>query len=109
MPVEPKMILVDNAGLYIEWDDGHRSTFPHRHLRLCCRCAGCIDEWTQRPVLDPNQVPADVAVLDHLIVGNYALQFLFSDEHYTGIYPYELLRAICACADCRVLHKEAQA
>ena len=106
MPVEPKVVQVDNAGLYIEWQDDHRSIYPHRYLRLRCRCAACIDEWTQRPVLDPDQVPPDVVVLDHLTVGNYAIQFLFSDEHYTGIYSYDFLRAICACTQCTARRKE---
>ncbi len=108
MPIEPKLVQIDNAGVYIEWQDGHRSVYPHRYLRLRCRCAECIEEWTQRPVLDPAKVPPSVAVLDHLTVGAYAIQFLFSDAHYTGIYTYDFLRVICACDECRAKWKEKE-
>jgi DUF971 family protein len=33
-------------------------------------------------------------------MGHYAVQFLWSDGHYTGIYPYEFLRGACPCAEC---------
>ena len=106
MPSAPKLVQIDNAGVYIEWGDGHHSIYPHRYLRLRCRCAECIEEWTHRPLLDPEKVPAGVAVLDHLTVGAYALQFLFSDAHYTGIYTYDFLRQICACQECREKREE---
>ena len=106
MPVEPTLVQLDNAGVYIEWQDGHWSVYPHRYLRLRCRCATCIEEWTKRPILDPDSVPADVAVLDHLVVGNYAVQFLFSDAHYTGIYTYDFLRDVCACDECMARRNE---
>ena len=40
-------------------------------------------------------VPPDVEALDYMTVGRYALQFLWSDAHQTGIYPYDLLRRLC--------------
>jgi len=33
-------------------------------------------------------------------VGNYAIQFTFTDGHATGIYSYDHLRIICPCATC---------
>jgi len=42
-------------------------------------------------------------------VGAYAIQFLFSDAHHTGIYTYDFLRAICACDECRARRKEEEA
>jgi DUF971 family protein len=33
-------------------------------------------------------------------VGNYAIQFLWGDAHYTGIYPYPFLRKECTCIAC---------
>ena len=33
-------------------------------------------------------------------VGAYAVQFVWSDGHSTGIYSWELLRASCPCQEC---------
>lgn len=84
----------DAARLRIRWQDGHVSEYEPRYLRLNCRCAGCIDEWTGRPLLDPDRVPPDVHPLAIRYVGRYALQFDWSDGHATGIYPFELLREL---------------
>jgi DUF971 family protein len=34
------------------------------------------------------------------LVGQYALQFEWSDGHRTGIYSFERLRQLCPCEDC---------
>lgn len=99
--VRPKDIHLLEDKISIEWQDNHTSEYISRDLRLACKCAGCIDEWTQRPVLDPVTVPARVEVLDYLPIGNYAYQFLFNDEHYTGIYTFEFLRSLCTCSSCQ--------
>ena len=91
----------DGARLGIDWRDGHHSEYEPLQLRLNCRCAGCVDEMSGRPVLDPGSVPADVYPLAIRYVGKYALQFDWSDGHTTGIYPFELLRALCPCAACQ--------
>ena len=62
--------------------------------------ASCIDEITREPRLDPATVSEEVRVDDYMPVGSYALQFLFTDAHYTGIYTFELLREICTCRQC---------
>ena len=97
-----KAVDVDISGnsIIINWDDGHRSIYPHRMLRLRCPCASCVEEMTGRALLDPDSVPQDVRALDYMTVGQYAVQFLWSDAHYTGIYTYRALRAICACIGC---------
>lgn len=99
-PVFPKEVDIGNDAIIIHWDDGHRSLYPHRFLRLRCQCASCVEEMTGRPRLNPQQVPQEVRAVDHLPVGNYALQFLWSDTHYTGIYTFRFLRSVCACIAC---------
>ncbi|HIN06641.1 MAG TPA: DUF971 domain-containing protein [Dehalococcoidia bacterium] len=98
--VLPKEVEIQEQAIVILWDDGHRSPYPHRFLRLRCPCASCVDEMTGRPRLDPDTVPQDVSALDQMQVGNYALQFLWSDAHYTGIYPYKYLISHCTCIVC---------
>jgi len=92
--------------LCVLWSDGHESFYPARYLRLRCRCAGCVEEMTGRPLLDQSAVPQDVHPSALQLVGNYALQPTWSDGHTTGIYTFDHLRSICPCPVCRA-HAEA--
>jgi len=69
-------------------------------IRLACRCAGCVDEFTGEPLLDSTRVSEGIYPIAIHYVGRYALQFDWSDGHGTGIFPFELLREICPCPDC---------
>lgn len=91
--------LTDDA-ISIEWSDGHQSRYGAMYLRINCGCAECVEEWSNRKLLDPASVPADIRAEDHLMVGRYAVQFLWSDAHFTGIYPFTLLRKLCQCDEC---------
>lgn len=91
---------VGETELLVLWDDGHRSLYSHSYLRLHCPCAQCIEEWTGKRLLRPETVPADVRPLAQSPVGNYAVRFRWSDGHETGIYAFDLLRAICPCPPC---------
>lgn len=96
----PTPVAIEQAGpdaLRIRWKDGHESLYPVRALRLACRCARCIEEWTGRPLLRDADVPADVRPTTLAPVGRYGIQIAWSDGHDTGIYTFELLRALCPC------------
>ena len=100
--VIPKDIEVSTASIVIRWDDGHLSAYPHRYLRGSCRCAGCINELSGRRMVGYDDVDPEVEALDWMTVGRYALQFLWSDGHDTGIYPYSALRdELCPCDECK--------
>jgi DUF971 family protein len=94
--VEPAEIgpTEDGSKLRIRWGDGQVHDFVPRELRLLCPCAGCVDEMTGVRTLRPEMV--DLAVYPTAIhyVGRYALQFVWSDGHSTGIYTFEYLREI---------------
>ena len=83
---------VDPTTIRIGWRDGAKSEISARTLRLACPCASCVDELTGRPLLDPDSVPEDVAILDTDVVGRYAFRFSFSDRHDTGLFTFERLR-----------------
>lgn len=84
----------DGTRLELTWEDGVKTGATAQHLRQQCPCAGCVDEWTHKRTLDPSRVPADLRITQVQPVGNYALTFVFSDGHATGIYPWKLLRDI---------------
>lgn len=84
-------VHMGSDGVRIAWSTGERHTFPYRYLRLQCGCAGCVEEMTGVQLLNVADVPDDIIAVDHIVVGNYALQFLWSDGHSTGIYPYRML------------------
>ncbi|HVQ27382.1 MAG TPA: DUF971 domain-containing protein [Planctomycetota bacterium] len=87
--------------LFVRWSHGHESRYPVRALRLACRCAQCVDEWTGEPRLAPDSVPADVRPRSIEPVGLYGLQVDWSDGHNTGIFTFETLAELCECSECR--------
>ena len=84
----------DATKLRIVWEDGEFSEYEPRFLRMRCPCAGCVDEMTGVRTLTEEMVPEGVHPEAIHYVGRYALQFVWSDGHSTGIYPFELLRAL---------------
>jgi len=91
---KPAEVRASEEVVEIRWTDGHASYFPFRDLRVACPCAECVDEWTGERRLDPKSIPLDVTPLEVRGVGRYALQFIWSDGHSTGIYTYDKLRAM---------------
>ena len=94
-----KDVSIDAEHVIIQWGDGMTCRYPFRYLRLQCGCAGCVEEMTGRPILNVAQVPNDIIAADHLIVGKYAVQFLWTDGHDSGIYPYQMLLRLAANDD----------
>lgn len=93
-PVQDKEILVT-------WEDGHRSLYAYDSLRFHCPCAECVDEWTGKRMLKMENIAKGIRLLRTDAVGLYALRFHWSDGHATGLYSFEFLRSLCACASCQ--------
>lgn len=97
----PRAIRRRGPILEVQWDDhGHVGAFEARAVRLACPCAGCVEEMTGRPLLDPATVPMDVTAEALELVGGYGLRIRWSDGHATGIYTFPFLRARCPCPAC---------
>ena len=77
--------------LVISWSNQDKSVYKYRDLRFQCPCALCVDENTGKRVIKLASVHDDTIIVDWIFVGRYALQFLWSDAHETGIYPYTML------------------
>ena len=84
----------DPRTLSLLWEDGQRSDLDVRELRLACQCALCVEEMSGRKLLDPQTIRADVSPRKIESVGNYAIQFDWSDGHNSGIYSFNDLRAL---------------
>lgn len=88
----PASIERRDDGLRLAWAGRPGEVlFPARALRLACPCAGCVEEMTNVPILDPATVPADIRPLQVEFVGTYGIRVRWSDGHGTGIFTYEQL------------------
>jgi DUF971 family protein len=80
--------------LEITWPDTGLQRLPARLLRQSCPCASCVDEHTGVRTLDVAAVPGDMDIEEMHAVGDYAVQFTFSDRHDTGIFTWDYLRRL---------------
>jgi len=100
-------------GVDIVWKDGHASHYYVRALRAACPCATCVDlhgsgkrhepattNSAAAPALLPIFKPTGSTLTAVKPVGRYALNFIFSDGHNTGIFTWEYLRELCPCPMC---------
>lgn len=84
----------------ITWSDGKECTYTFAGLRAICPCVECKGGHANMggpPDMDAYRAADDPDLnLEKLeAVGSYALQFVWSDGHYTGIYSWEYLRQTC--------------
>ena len=91
--------LVSPYLLRILWRDGITTEHKARDLRLACPCAGCIEEHTGRKILEESSVPDDLLFITAEPVGRYALSFVWSDMHRTGIFSWPYLRKLAGISE----------
>ena len=90
-------VKIKEQRLTIDWRDGKKSEFDLALLRKHCPCATCR---TQREEADANPLkilkfdPSGVGVTSAKLIGNYAIQFTWSDGHNTGIFDFRFLRSL---------------
>ena len=85
---------VGERELLLLWTDNRRFLIPFKELRFHCPCAACIDEHTGARILRSENIPENIHPLDWKWVGNYAIQFRWSDGHTTGIYAFDYLHRL---------------
>lgn len=108
----PKEITVsrEKREVHVRWQDGHESVYGFDLLRKECPCALCNDQ-RGRPAAPsalsltvlsgPVMKEGEIQVTEVKPVGRYALNFVWSDGHDSGIYSYAFLREACPCPACR--------
>jgi len=84
--------------LAAKWDDGGESFMPLAKLREACPCAGCKGEVDIMGNLhkgpDLTLTPASYQLERIDWVGTYGVQPRWADGHATGIFSFDLLRAL---------------
>lgn len=89
---QPKSVDRVDDGIQITWQDGKRFLYPSAFLRQRCPCAVCRETPGHA---SPQPIPkGPVSIKSAHPIGRYAIQFVFSDGHDTGIYSFEYLRKI---------------
>jgi DUF971 family protein len=94
--IEPREIIQDgDTAVRITWGDGLACRYEAPALRRACPCAQCVNEWTGQRMLKSEAISENLSISDIAIVGRYALNFIWSDSHETGIYSFRYLRELC--------------
>ena len=88
----PESIVDHRARAALEfcWGDGERYLATYQLLRASCPCADC--KVLRAAGGDGNA--GDVQLADIQPVGAYGVQFVFSDGHDRGIFPWIFLRKL---------------
>jgi DUF971 family protein len=97
------LAIADDRALLVKWSNGVEQKIPVRVLRDACPCATCRDlrekqaavkttakKSSMLNILKPEEL-APLQIQGMRPVGNYAYSIRFSDNHATGIFPFEFL------------------
>jgi DUF971 family protein len=97
MRLEPTNIQQIGNELAIHWNDETESYLDLQFLRRACPCAVCGGEPdVLGNIMRPTVSYADNSfeLVDFQLVGGYAIQPRWADDHSTGIYSFQYLRRI---------------
>lgn len=95
--IRPTDLQLIGNEIAIKWADGAESFITAPALRAASPSAAARGEPDVLGRIYGGEGPrdfSDVTVRGWRIVGDYAVQFEFSDGHRTGLYSYELLRRL---------------
>ncbi len=90
-------VKIKEQKLIVDWTDGTRAEYALADLRRNCPCASCRVERgkeSENPLKILKSDPTGVRVTRAQLVGNYAIQFIWSDGHSTGIFDFSYLRSL---------------
>ena len=104
-----RLHLQKDQQLEVDWADGRNCVYSLSLLRSLCPCAQCkltregqdphslmqSEKPKSRLTILPGNYSGALRVEAAQMVGNYAIQIDWSDQHGSGIYSFEYLREIC--------------
>jgi len=82
----------DRKTLSISFESGERFDLPAEYLRVKSPSAEVQGHSAEERKTVPGK--RDVAILEVLPVGNYAVRLVFDDMHSTGIFGWDYLREL---------------
>ena len=82
----------DRKTLTVSFDNGERFDLPAEYLRVKSPSAEVQGHSPDERKTVPGK--RDVAILEVLPVGNYAVRLVFDDMHSTGIYGWDYLHEL---------------
>jgi len=88
----PQDIQYDDKSLKILWKDGFETQYNLLDLRKKCPCATCRGGHGGKIGQATGHL-TKATIVSWTKVGRYAINILWSDNHSTGIYSYDNLRA----------------
>ena len=99
MSLELKDVQLIGNELAIRWSDGVESYLPLERFRRACPCASCGGEPDvlgniSRP--NVSYTRSSFELVGWQLIGGYALQPRWGDDHSTGLYSFQYLRRLSA-------------
>ena len=97
--MSPKQVKIYKKDkLKITWENSTETILSLKYMRNECPCAGCKGETillkTYRPPAPTVVTPEMYQVKDIEVVGGYAIQITWMDEHNTGIYSWDYIKQL---------------
>jgi len=97
LEVPEKIEVNEGKAVVITWTDGFIQTIAAPELRGACMCAACREDAGAKRTATLLEDPDQIRITNAALVGAYAINFGFApDNHNTGIYAYDGLRAMSA-------------
>jgi len=87
-------ITLTAKNVIFSWKEGKVFEIDNITLRDNCRCALCVDEYTNVKTLKTEDIPKDIQGLEFQTLGNYAVSIKWSDNHSSSIYSYDTIESI---------------
>ena len=97
MSLKPEQIALIGNEVAIKWNDGEEDFFPMDFLRAASPSADTMGEKDIFGNVNGgsgNKEFPGVVVHRWEMVGGYAIRFIFSDRHNTGLYSFDYLRQL---------------
>src|SRR5690349_3910218 len=96
MNLSPIMIEpLSPTDILLSWSNNEKYSVPYVEIRYYCPCAGCVDENSGQRTIQKSSISPDIRPKSVQLIGRYAVQFIWSDGHDTGMYHYDRLYELC--------------
>ena len=95
LPIPTQIEPASPTEIRLAWNDGAAWAVPYVELRFYCPCANCVDENTGQRVIEHSSISPEIRATGVQLIGRYAIQIAWSDQHSTGMYHFDRLRELC--------------